>query len=108
MNDAIAASKNWKNSNTEVRQDGDVSKVFLHGTLIAEVAEGWVKVGLSGWNTSTTRSRLNAVLTANGIGGGFVQRNHEPFFAYPDGTKQQISAYDVILLQDGVLYGEVL
>ena len=40
MNAAIAAGKNWSNSNTTVTMEGEVAEVRLHGNLIAKVGEG--------------------------------------------------------------------
>ena len=58
--------------------DGDT--IWLHGNAIvwktgdADV----IALTLAGWNTVTTRERLNGVLNFYGIGYRFAQRNFEP------------------------------
>lgn len=71
---AVAAlAPRWKDSNTEVTANGrteDRLAVYLHGNLIAVVnpatphAPPVLQVSLAGWDTNTTRSRLNALLSA--------------------------------------------
>lgn len=59
---AIRAGADRKLGNTEVRNEGGFSSVYLHGSLIArEMADKSWKFNLCGWNTPTTRSRLNAL-----------------------------------------------
>lgn len=52
--------------NTTVDSHGAFIRVYLHGNLIAEFPKGQriMRLTLAGWNTPTTRSRLNALLTA--------------------------------------------
>ena len=73
MNAAISESKDWKLANTEVvsQQDG-VSFVYLHGNLIAEVDNDGLKLYDGGWQSNTTKSRLNAILSEHGIAGECV------------------------------------
>jgi len=68
---AIRAGRNWKSGNTEVLHDpvigGCEVEVWLHGNLIAKRyyrgdAPGQWQITLAGWNTNTTRSRLNALM----------------------------------------------
>ena len=64
---AVLTGGNMKGGNTEVvtrtREDGQrVTSVYLHGNLIAQNGvTGW-GFSLRGWNTPTTRSRVNALL----------------------------------------------
>jgi hypothetical protein len=74
MISAIKQKKNWKNNNTrvEVIESGIQSiNVYLHGHRIASLVDNLsVVVNSCGWRTSTTKSRLNAILrefTNNGI-----------------------------------------
>ena len=81
---AVKERRNWKSGNTEVkvRKDGATTRVtvYLHGNDIYETIEdsstGFKKAGftLAGWNTNTTRSRLNA------LGVGVYQRHWTPMF----------------------------
>ena len=63
MNAAISESKDWKNANTEVLNVDGISYVYLHGNLIAEVDDNGIKLYDGGWQSNTTKSRLNAILT---------------------------------------------
>ena len=60
---AIDARANWKQANTEVVIDGLDTLVYLHGNQIACIGRLSGRVGLSsaGWETVTTKSRLNAI-----------------------------------------------
>ena len=79
----IAAIKNsidWKSANTEVINFYDdekqlvVTSVYLHGNLIAEVDDCSLKLFDGGYQSKTTKSRLNALLSE---------------FGYTCGTKQE-------------------
>ena len=65
MIQAIKDNKAWRSGNTEVTLGSDgVSYVFLHGNLIAEVGDTFVRVFDGGWRTVTTKSRLNSIINA--------------------------------------------
>ena len=62
MNTAIRNRVNWAGSNTMVTVDhNDKARVFLHGNLIAEVCSEFVAIFDGGWQSNTTKSRLNAL-----------------------------------------------
>ena len=75
MNAAITREVDWKNSNTKVVNIDGVSEVFLHGNLIARVGDTWLEIFDGGWQSNTTKSRLNAILTAHGTGERVFQKN---------------------------------
>ena len=62
MNDAISASRDWGQANTRVEMIDGVSTVFLHRNKIAEVGDDFVRVFDGGWQSNTTKSRLNAII----------------------------------------------
>ena len=63
MNQAIRERRNWSGSNTMVMVDhNDKARVYLHGNLIAEVCNDFVAIFDGGWQSNTTKSRLNALL----------------------------------------------
>lgn len=66
MIDAIRAGKDWKSGNTEVRQGDDCTTVLLHGNAIAVLTDHATRWTLAGWDTNTTRSRINALARAFG------------------------------------------
>ena len=83
MNAAITAKSDWKSGNTEVEFHDGVSFVFLHGNKIAEVGEGFLRLYDGGYQSVTTKSRLNAILHSNGNGTEKVfQKNHKWFISY--------------------------
>ena len=84
MNQAIKDCIDWSSGNTRVEyeQGNEISKVFLHGNLIAEVGDGFIKLYDGGWQSNTTKSRLNALLVENGEKGDRVfQSNFEWFLS---------------------------
>ena len=88
MNAAISEGKDWKNANTEVTNIDGVSYVYLHGNLIAEVDDNGIKLYDGGWQSNTTKSRLNAILDEHGIAGeGVFQKNYEWFIRLYNGTE---------------------
>ena len=68
----------------EIKQVGntrtDGKAVYLHGNKIAEKRDNTVSLTLAGWNTVTTRERLNGLLTALGSASGFNQKKGKPYF----------------------------
>ena len=65
MNTAIRNRVNWSGGNTTVMIDpenADQATVYLHGNRIAQVCSEFVAIFDGGWQTVTTKSRLNALL----------------------------------------------
>jgi len=81
MNNAITNGENFRLDNTEVVSDADgVSRVYLHGSKIAEIGEDYVQIFDGGYQTATTKSRLNAICSEHGIAGeGVFQRAYQWF-----------------------------
>ena len=83
MNDAILNQKDWKKDNTEVINCSHVSDVFLYGNLIARIGETWIELFDGGYQSVTTKSRLNALLHAHGCGDEYVfQKKGQWFINY--------------------------
>ena len=82
MNNAISNNSDWSQSNTTVHFDNETgaSVVRLHGNKIAVVGDDFVQLFDGGWQTVTTKSRLNAILSEHGLGGERVfQKQHKWF-----------------------------
>ena len=82
MNAAIQNSVDWQSGNTSVsfNEADNVSVVRLHGNKIAEVGDTFIRLFDGGWQTVTTKSRLNAILEAHGDDGDRVfQKNFDWF-----------------------------
>ena len=80
---AIKDSKDLKVANTEVISCTFVSDVYLHGNLIARIGETWIELFDGGYQSKTTKSRLNAILSAFGMDGEKVfAKNFQWFVNY--------------------------
>ena len=82
MCSAIHHNQNWQSGNTSVTFDPleEVSIVHLHGNKIAEVGDTFIRLFDGGWQTNTTKSRLNAILSEHGDDGDYVfQKNFDWF-----------------------------
>ena len=65
---AVQSNKNWQSGNTSVHFDPEtgVSIVRLHGNKIAEVSDHDMTIFDGGYQSNTTKSRLNAILSEHG------------------------------------------
>lgn len=81
MNQAINDCKDWKNDNTEVTysSERDASYVMLHGNHIATIGDTFIELYTCGYQTNTTKSRLNAILKVHGNEARIFQRDFEWF-----------------------------
>ena len=80
---AVQHRINWRKDNTEVMYSPsrEVSCVYLHGNLIATIDKYQVEVYDGGWQTNTTKSRLNALINelCDGYNQGVYQHKFEWF-----------------------------
>ena len=80
MNQAVANNKSWTCANTSVTycEENGESRVYLHGNHIATVGDDFLQVFDGGWQTNTTKSRLNALINrfCNAVTDGVYQRKH--------------------------------
>ena len=83
MNSAIWSKKNWAGSNTTVITEDNVSTVMLHGNHIATYYHNTKELALfdGGWQSNTTKSRLNALCNEFAIGFGVFQKNFNWFIS---------------------------
>ena len=75
---AVQSNIDWKSGNTEVTIDKETntSSVYLHGNLIATVTDNDMTIYDGGWQTTTTKSRLNALCSEFCIAGeGVFQKD---------------------------------
>lgn len=86
---AVKGNINWSKDNTSVIFEDDISKVYLHGNLIAEVDDESIKLYDGGYQTQTTKSRLNALLSEFGYSTEHVfQKQFEWFISIFDLTEK--------------------
>lgn len=88
MNNAISEGADWRTANTRVETVEGLSSVYLHNNLIAEITDDSIKLYDGGWQSVTTKSRLNAILSEHGVTGeGVFQKNFEWFIRLWNGTE---------------------
>ena len=101
MNFAISNKADWSGSNTQVNYNSNTncSSIYLHGHQIATVDHNLKAVKLSscGYQTVTTKSRLNAILQEVKYGCSVFQKNFDWFVKYND---QVASFWDGMILVD--------
>ena len=97
MNQAIAQSRDWSSSNTTVsfNEEENLSVVRLHGNKIAEVGEDFLRIFDGGWQTVTTKSRLNAIIDrfCNAATDGVFQKNYQWFVTDNGVTVDFVNGY---------------
>ena len=101
MNFAISNRGNWSGSNTTVlyNESTNCSSILLHGHNIATVDHNTQAVKLSscGYETTTTKSRLNAILEEVKYGCKVFQKNFTWFVKY---QSQTLMFWDGMILLD--------
>ena len=84
MNFALSNRSNWSKSNTQVvyNESTDCSSVYLHGHQIATLDHNnqALKLSSCGYQTVTTKSRLNAILCEIDYGCRVFQKNWDWYF----------------------------
>lgn len=78
MNSAIRSGKNFSSANTTVRHGFEnEADVYLHGNHIATVKNNSIIIKDGGWQSNTTKSRLNALINefCDGTKTGVFQKN---------------------------------
>ena len=101
MNFALSNKGNWAGSNTTVTYNDSTncSSVYLHGHQIATLDHNTnaLKLDSCGYETVTTKSRLNAILEDVKYGCKVLQKNFVWFVGY---NKQTLMFWDGMILLD--------
>ena len=82
MIDAIKHGKDWRKDNTSVNVDvNGFCHVYLHGNKITEISNDSLTILDGGWQTNTTKPRLNALINSlcDGRMFGVFQKNYQWF-----------------------------
>ena len=69
MNQAVQSGTDFRLANTSVSHHDGVAVVRLHGNKIAEVGDDFMTLFDGGFQSTTTKSRLNALLAEFGHDG---------------------------------------
>ena len=74
---AIQNNLNWSSGNTQVVTNDGISTVYLHGNKIALVDDTSMTIFDGGYQSTTTKSRLNALINefCNGLTDGVFQKD---------------------------------
>ena len=101
MNFALSNKANWAGSNTQVNYNSNTncSSVYLHGHQIATLdhSTNALKIDSCGYQTNTTKSRLNAILEEVQYGCKVFQKQWDWFVSYNNQTQ---SFWDGMILLD--------
>jgi len=102
MNFALTHKGNFKKANTRVEynENSNCSQVYLHGHQIATYCHNTQAVKLSscGYETVTTKSRLNAILEELIAGARVFQKNFDWYLSY---NNQTVDFWDGMILSQG-------
>ena len=125
MCQAVQQNLNWTNANTSVIFDSETntSSVYLHGNLIATVTDNDMTIYDGGYQSNTTKSRINALCDEFCIAGeGVFQKNYKWFvrkfvgqssvtgkvFNVEDFTNGYVFAWSILSLISYLLKGAFL
>ena len=102
MNSALLRKSNWAGSNTTVsyNESTNCSSVYLHGHQIAtlDYHSNALKLSSCGYETVTTKSRLNALLSEFKYGCRVFQKQ---FDWYLQNGNQTVDFWDGMILCQG-------
>ena len=105
MIQAIQQNKNWSSGNTQVITEDNTSKVYLHGNHIATVTDDNMTIFDGGWQSVTTKSRLNALCDEFCITGeGVFQKNYKWFVRKFIGQAGTSKVYNVDDFVNGYVF----
>ena len=107
MNAAIQGNQNWSSGNTTVsfNEETGESVVRLHGNLIAIVDEDSMKIFDGGFQSTTTKSRINALCSEFCIAGeGVFQKDFKWFVRKFAGAINGQSKFIVETFQSGYVF----
>jgi len=97
MCQAIQSNIDWKSANTSVHFDPEsgVSVVRLHGNKIAEIGDDYLQIFDGGWQSNTTKSRLNALIDrfCNAVTDGVFQKDYCWFIRDNNVTREWEQGY---------------
>ena len=95
---AINGDRNWQKDNTAVVHLNDekmTTEVYLHGNKIAEVDEDSLTIFDGGYQSKTTKQRLNALIDGfcNAVTDGVFQKNYQWFVKDNDQVVPFVNGY---------------
>ena len=85
MNQAVNSGTDFRLANTSVSHHEGVAIVRLHGNKIAEIGDDFMTLFDGGYQSTTTKSRLNALLVEFGHDGERVFQKAFQWFIQQEG-----------------------
>jgi len=105
MIEAIQSNKDWKSGNTQVITIKGVSFVYLHGNQIATIDDDSMTIFDGGWQSVTTKSRLNALCDAFCVAGECVyQKNFTWYVDKLVGMAGQSKVFNTFEFTNGFVF----
>ena len=104
---AIHNNQNWSNANTTVHfnEEENVSVVRLHGNKIAEVTDDTMTIFDGGYQSVTTKSRLNALCDEFcERGEGVFQKNYQWYVRLFVGAINGKMVYKNVTFTNGYIF----
>ena len=100
MNNAISNKVDWNSSNTRVEYNNNTncSTIVLHRTAIAVYDHNTqaVKLNTGGWQSNTTKSRLNAILSEVKYGCSVFQKQWNWYVSFNNQTQDFVDGMILI------------
>ena len=100
MNNAISNKVDWNSSNTRVEYNNNTncSTIVLHSTAIAVYDHNTqaVKLNTGGWQSNTTKSRLNAILSEVKYGCSVFQKQWNWYVSFNNQTQDFVDGMILI------------
>ena len=102
MNNAIRNGKDFRSGNTSVTHSINAAGqseaiIKLHGNHIGTVTNDTLLLFDGGWQSNTTKSRLNAFLDEFSYGMRVFQKNYEWFVSYKNVKQDFISGMELAI-----------
>ena len=97
MNQALRTFSNWSSGNTTVTSTKEEMRVHLHGNHIGTLNKATMELNLfdGGWQSNTTKSRLNAILAEFCPDASVFQKNFTWFLSDFHGFRTFVSGMNV-------------
>ncbi len=89
---------NWTKTKraTTVHRDDKGTHVIYHRTCVASFTSNHITLNDGGWQTYTTKDRLNQISREYGLEYSIYQKNHVWYIVYGDATYNWDSAYGTV------------
>jgi len=81
----MTQTRKLSKNNTTVTTDHGITTVKLHSTIVVAISRGAVTLNSGGWQTATTKVRMNQASNEFDLRFHVFQKNHDWFVRLPSG-----------------------